>query len=451
MLKETIFREYDIRGIAESELRNEDLSQLAAGLAARFGRDQVKTVILGRDVRPSSERIREILVTELLSYGFDIIDIGLVPTPLVYFGLFQLKADAALIITASHNPAEYNGLKIMVGRDALFGDQIKELYHLAQKSFPRAENSGTLKAMNIREDYFNYIENSLKVARRLKVVIDSGNGTAALTAPELFSRLGCQVIELYCEVDGTFPNHHPDPTKLENLQDLISRVKREQADLGVGFDGDGDRIGVVSPSGRVVWGDQLLIIFCRQLLKENPGAKIISEVKASQVFFDEVKKLGGEPIMWKTGHSLIKKKIYEERALLAGEMSGHIFFNDRWFGFDDAVYAGARLIELLAAADENLDQILDTIPAVVNTPEIRVDTTEEKKFLIVEAVKRHFQSKYQVIDIDGARIIFADGWALVRASNTQPSLVVRYEARSEESLEKIRSEVEAVLQRELQA
>jgi len=276
-------------------------------------------------------------------------------------------------------------------------------------------------------------------------VVDAGNGTGGITAPTLYRRLGAEVIDIFCEVDGTFPNHHPDPTKIENLKDLIAKVKTTGADLGIGFDGDGDRIGVVDKHGAIIWGDQMTIIFARDILAKQPGLKVISEVKASEVLYAEIKKSGGIPIMWKTGHSLIKKKIVQEKAALAGEMSGHIFFNDRWFGFDDAVYAGALFLEILAESDQSLTEIMDTIPKVFNTPEIRVDTTEEAKFKIVEQIVAYFKKSYEVIDIDGARVKFPYGWALVRASNTQPSLVVRFEADSKAHLEEIQGIVEPVI------
>ncbi len=276
-------------------------------------------------------------------------------------------------------------------------------------------------------------------------MVDAGNGTGGITAVPLYKKLGAEVVDIFCEVDGSFPNHHPDPTKLENLKDLIAKVKESGSDLGIGFDGDGDRIGVVDKEGNILWGDQMTIIFARNILAKQPGAIIISEVKASEVLYSEIEKNGGVPIMWKTGHSLIKKKIFEVNAALAGEMSGHIFFNDRWFGFDDAVYAGARLLEILSDTEQSLTEIIDSLPKVYNTPEIRVDTSEEAKFKIVSHIVDYFKKRYEVVDIDGARVKFPYGWALVRASNTQPSLVVRFEADSEEHLKEIQGIVEPVI------
>ena len=294
-------------------------------------------------------------------------------------------------------------------------------------------------------DYIEYVTGDISLNKKIRVVVDSGNGTGGITGVPLFKKLGADVIDIFTEVDGSFPNHHPDPTKIENLQDLIAKVKETGADLGIGFDGDADRIGVVDGNGNILWGDMLMVLFSREILKDNPGRKIISEVKASEVLYAEIEKSGGIPIMWKAGHSLIKKKIFEENAILAGEVSGHIFFNDRWFGFDDAVYSGARLLELISNSSKTLEEMVKTIPDTFNTPEIRVDTTEEAKFIIVDKIVSIFKENYEVIDIDGARIKFPDGWALVRASNTQPSLVLRFESDSEENLQKIREVVEPIL------
>ncbi|HSQ34507.1 MAG TPA: phosphomannomutase/phosphoglucomutase, partial [Candidatus Binatia bacterium] len=293
--------------------------------------------------------------------------------------------------------------------------------------------------------YLEYIEGNIHLKKKLRVVVDGGNGTGGITAPELYRRLGAEVFPLFCDVDGRFPNHHPDPTVVENLQDLIAKVRETGADLGIGLDGDADRLGVVDSKGRILWGDQLLVIYARAILKDHPGATIISEVKASEVLYAEIKKHGGVPIMWKAGHSLIKKKIFEVNALAAGEVSGHVFFNDKWFGFDDAVYAGARLLEILGNSSQSMAEIYDSIPAAFNTPEIRVDAGDDVKFRIVDAIRDHFKAILPVIDIDGARVSFPHGWALVRASNTQPSLVVRFEADSDSELQKIREQVEAVI------
>jgi len=447
MINEAIFREYDIRGLAATELADPVVERIAMAAAAVYVREGKREIVMGMDGRPSSPHIKDLFSQTLARYGLQVTDLGLVPTPVVYFAAFKDKMDGAVIITASHNPSEYNGFKILLGTAALYGEQIKEIYRLAcDGPFP-AEKKGNISQKDILPEYLAYIENNIKLKKKIHVVIDGGNGTGGITAPELYRRLGAEVTTLYCDVDGLFPNHHPDPTVVKNLQDLIAKVKETGADLGIGLDGDADRLGVVDSRGRILWGDQLLIIYARDILKDHPGAKIISEVKASEVLYSEIKKYGGVPIMWKAGHSLIKKKIFEENALAAGEVSGHIFFNDKWFGFDDAVYAGARLLEILSRSDLSLAEIFDSIPATFNTPEIRVDASDESKFRIVAAIHDYYKKILPVIDIDGARVKFAHGWALVRASNTQPSLVVRYEADSAGELKKIRDQVDAVISR----
>ncbi len=447
MLNEAIFREYDIRGLAETELADPEVERIAMAVAAIFVRAGKKTIAVGMDGRPSSERIKALFSRTLARYGLHVTDLGLVPTPVVYYACFQHKLGGAVIITASHNPSEYNGFKVMLGTAALYGDQVREIYRLAVNGPFAPEKKGGIRQQDILEEYMRYIEGNITLKKKLRVVVDGGNGTGGITAPELYRRLGAEVIPIYCDVDGRFPNHHPDPTVVKNLQDLIAKVRETGADLGIGLDGDADRIGVVDGRGRILWGDQLLVIYARDILKDHPGATIISEVKASEVLYSEIAKHGGVPIMWKAGHSLIKKKIFEVNALAAGEVSGHVFFNDKWFGFDDAVYAGARLLEILAAGDSSLAEIFDSIPQVFNTPEIRVDCGDDVKFRVVDAIRDHFRKLLPVIDIDGARVKFPHGWALVRASNTQPSLVVRYEADTEAELQKIQAQFDEVIRR----
>jgi phosphomannomutase / phosphoglucomutase len=447
MINEAIFREYDIRGLAETELADPVVERIAMAAAAIYVREGKKEIAMGMDGRPSSPHIKELFSRTLARFGMQVTDLGLVPTPVVYFATFQHKMDGAVIITASHNPSEYNGFKIMLGNAALYGDQIKEIYRLACNGPFPAEKKGGISQKDILPEYLAYIESNIKLKKKIRVVIDGGNGTGGITAPELYRRLGAEVTELYCDVDGRFPNHHPDPTVVKNLQDLIAKVKETGADLGIGLDGDADRIGVVDNRGRILWGDQLLVIYARDILKDHPGATIISEVKASEVLYSEIRKYGGNPIMWKAGHSLIKKKLFEVNAMAAGEVSGHVFFNDKWFGFDDAVYAGARLLEILGHSPQTLAQIFDSIPQVFNTPEIRVDCGDDVKFRVVDAVRDHYKKILPVIDIDGARVKFPHGWALVRASNTQPSLVVRYEADSAEALRNIQSQVDETIRR----
>jgi phosphomannomutase/phosphoglucomutase len=445
-IQKDIFREYDIRGIVDSELQDDVVEKIASAFAAVYVEKKKKKIAVGMDGRPSSSHIKNILISGLKKFGLEVLDIGLVPTPVMYYAVFKMDLGGGIIVTASHNPPEYNGFKALVGKDAQSGDQIQEIYRLAtQADFP-PENPGTVTKMNIIDDYMNTILQDIKLSRNIKAVVDCGNGTGGLTAIPLYNRMGARIVELYSEVDGRFPNHHPDPTKPENLKDLIAKVKEVNADVGIAFDGDADRIGVVDPEGTILWGDQMMVIFSKDILAKNPGSKIISEVKASEVLYREIERFGGIPIMWKTGHSLIKKKIKEENAIFAGEMSGHIFFNDRWYGFDDAVYSGARLLEILCRSEKSLTDIIHDIPKAVNTPEIRIDTTEEAKFKIVSRIITHFKASHEVNDIDGARITFPNGWALVRASNTQPALVVRYEADTGEHLNEIRDAVDPVLQ-----
>jgi phosphomannomutase/phosphoglucomutase len=444
-IKESIFREYDIRGIVATDLQDDVVERIASAFATIFLRNGKKRIVVGMDGRPSSEKIKNLVVHNLAQYGLEVSDIGLIPTPVMYYAVFKHKLDGGIIVTASHNPSEYNGFKALVGHEAQSGDQIKEVFRIARGGEFPPKNPGNVKKLDIIPDYLAYIDNNIKLKKKIKVVIDGGNGTAGITALPLYKKLGAEVIDIYCDVDGDFPNHHPDPTKEENLIDLIKKVKSSGADLGIGFDGDGDRIGVIDKNGRILWGDQLTLIFAKEILSNHPGSKIISEVKASEVLYSEIEKYGGIPIMWKVGHSLIKKKIFQENAVLAGEMSGHIFFNDKWFGFDDAVYAGARLLEVITNNSKSFTEMIDEIPKMINTPEIRVDTTEKAKFDIVASLVQHFKKDYQVIDIDGARIKFPYGWALVRASNTQPSLVIRYEANTEEQLKNIQGIVKPVI------
>ena len=346
--------------------------------------------------------------------------------------------------------SDFNGFKVMIGQETLYGPGIQDLYRLIrEQDFIQPEAPGERTAYNPIPDYLDYVAGQIKLDRPVKVVLDAGNGTAGPVAVPLFRRLGAEVIELYTEMDGRFPNHHPDPTLPEALKDLIATVKKSGAELGIAYDGDADRIGAVDDTGQIIWGDQLMIIFARDLLARHPGAAVISEVKASQVLYDEISRLGGRPIMWKTGHSLIKKKIKEEKALLAGEMSGHIFFADRWFGFDDAIYASARLLEIISRSKRKLSEHLFDLPKTYNTPEIRIYASDEVKFKIVDRVKEALRQRpgvKQLIDIDGVRAVFDRGWGLLRASNTQPVLVLRFEASSPEDLERIQAEVRGVLE-----
>lgn len=449
-VRKEIFREYDIRGVVGEDLTPELATVIGRAVASKVQKAGKKEVAVGRDCRLSSPALAQGLTEGLLSSGCRVVDLGVVPTPLVYFSVFYKKMEAAVMITGSHNPPEFNGFKVMVGEETLYGEGIQDLYRIIEaEDFVRPASGGTRSEYNPVPEYIDYVAAQVKLARPVRVVIDPGNGTAGPVAAPLFRRLGAEVIELYTEMDGRFPNHHPDPTLPEALKDLIATVKDRGAELGIAYDGDADRLGAVDDTGQIIWGDQLMIIFARDLLASHPGAAVISEVKASQVLYDEIRRLGGRPIMWKTGHSLIKKKIREEKALLAGEMSGHIFFADRWFGFDDAIYASSRLLEIVSRSDRKLSRYLADLPRTYNTPEIRIYASDEVKFRIVEMVKEALSQRpgvRQIIDIDGVRAVFDRGWGLLRASNTQPVLVLRFEASSPEDLERIRSEVHGVLE-----
>ena len=442
-----MFREYDIRGKVDEDLTVEVAEAIGKAYGTVIKRKGGKKVVSGRDGRLSGPKLQSALIKGILSTGVSVVNIGLTPTPVMYFSLFKLEGvDGGIQVTGSHNPPEFYGFKICVGKGTIYGEAIQELRRLIEaEDFERGE--GVEEEFDILPMYLGFLKENIHLARPLKVAIDCGNGVTSLTGPQAFKDQGCKVISLYCEVDGTFPNHFPDPVVEANIADLRETVLREGADFGVGYDGDGDRIGVVDDKGQILWGDQLLIIFAREILKEHPGAKIIGEVKCSQVMYEEIARLGGQPIMWKTGHSLIKNKMKEEKAVLAGEMSGHIFFADRFFGFDDAVYASLRLAEIVASSDIPLSEMLAGLPKMVSTPEIRVECPDEKKFEIVRRLtERLKQEGFKVIDIDGARVIFEDGWGLVRASNTQPVLVLRFEAKDEKRLQEIRSLIERYLE-----
>ncbi len=438
-IKENIFRQYDIRGTYPDELNESTVKVLGKAIGTYYRKKGAKRIALGRDCRLSSPDLSKWLQEGLLSTGIDVIRLGVVPTPVVYFSTYRMDIDGAIQITGSHNPPEFNGFKICLGKETIYGDEIQEIRRICEKE-EFFEGEGSVEEREIIQEYIDYVVKNIKVGPyKKRVVVDGGNGTACEPASEIYRRLGFDVIPIYCEPDGRFPNHHPDPTIPEYLKDLIKKVKEEGADLGIAFDGDGDRIGVVDHEGNIIWGDQLLILFSRELLKEHKGGKIIGEVKCSQLLYDEIEKLGGVPIMWKTGHSLIKSKLKEEGALLAGEMSGHLFFAERYFGYDDAIYAGARLLEILSHKKESIKELLSDLPKMLNTPEIRIDCPDERKFKIVSEISEEFKKEgMKVIDVDGARVIFDDGWGLLRASNTQPVLVLRFEAKTEEALEKIR-------------
>jgi phosphomannomutase/phosphoglucomutase len=433
-----IFREYDIRGKVPDELNPETVHRLGLALGTYYQDKGLNKISLGRDCRLSSPSMRNALVGGLVESGVNIVDIGLVPTPLLYFSLFHLSLDGGVQITGSHNPPEFNGFKICLGKATIHGSEIQKVRKIAE-SGRFAKGRGEVREETVLDPYAAKALSAIRPGPvRRRVILDAGNGTGGLVAPRLYEKMGMEVGELFCEPDGRFPNHHPDPTVPENLTQLKKAVAESSADLGVAFDGDADRIGVIDRHGGMIWGDQLLIIFSRDLLETRPGATIIGEVKCSQVLYDDIASRGGKPIMWKAGHSLIKNKMKEEGALLAGEMSGHLFFADRYFGYDDAIYAGARLLEILSRDRKSVRDLLSGIPSMVNTPEIRIDCPEEKKFQVVTTLVEEFKKRYRVIDVDGARVLFDDGWGLLRASNTQPVLVLRFEAKDQKGLDRIR-------------
>ncbi len=470
-----IFREYDIRGIADRDLVDPVIELLGKAFADYLRPSGVTTVTIGYDARLSSPRLRDALGRGVTASGLNVIDIGLCPTPALYFSLHHLNPGAGIMITGSHNPSEFNGFKLCVGKDTIYGEEIQKvgriMASLAGSKDSRSGGKGTITDHPIIPDYTSHLKGLFREFLNvpLKVVLDSGNGTAGLIAPEVIRSMGCEVIELYSEPDGRFPNHHPDPTIPKNLETLISRVKSSGADLGIAFDGDSDRIGVVDEKGAVLWGDQLMVLFSRDILRERPGATFVSEVKCSQTMYDDIRTHGGNAIMWKTGHSLIKAKMKETGAVLAGEMSGHIFFADRYFGYDDAIYAACRVVEILkkirASAKAahrsspspvmyeqraiDLSSLIADLPKTFNTPEIRFDCPDNLKFKVVEKIRDLYSHPEgmslpvrEVIIVDGVRAVFQKGWGLIRASNTQPVLVMRFEAVDEASLRSIRALME---------
>jgi len=418
-------------------LTDENVLLLGKGIGTLLARQGAKSLAIGRDVRLSSERIRNALVEGLTSTGLNVFDVGVTLTPVQYFAILKYETDGGVMITGSHNPIEYNGLKISKKEVVpVYGEQIQEIKSLIEKN-DFETGTGEVMVKNIHPEYIAMIKSKLKFNKKLKIVIDGGNGTSGLMAPQLWRDMGCEVVELYCEPDGRFPNHLPDPTIPKYVVDLQKKVLEEGADLGIGYDGDTDRVGTIDEKGRMVFADKLLAILSREILEKHPGAQIVFDVKCSQALTEEIEKYGGKPLMWKTGHSILKAKMKETKAPLAGEMSGHIFYADDFYGFDDAIYVSGRLLQILGNSDKTLSEMVDEIPAYESTPEIRVDATDEDKFNIVDKLVDYFKSQYDVIDIDGARVLFGDGWGLVRASNTQPVLVLRFEARSKERLSEI--------------
>ncbi len=441
MLKPGIFREYDIRGIANEELLDDDVQALGRGLGTYLIRHSGRTICLGRDCRLSGNRLHDALLRGLLASGCTVLDLGVVPTPVLYYAAVHFNANGAIMITGSHNPPEYNGFKTVCGAGTLHGAAIQDVYKLiVGNDFESGQ--GSVQEADAITPYVDEIAKQFNFDRKLKVVFDAGNGTAGPVVHRLMKKLNVDAEELFFEMDGSFPNHHPDPTVLSNLKALREAVREEKAELGIAFDGDSDRVGAVDEKGDVVYGDMLMLIFGREILSRKPGSTFIGEVKCSQVMYDKLHELGGNPIMYKTGHSLIKAKMKEEHAELAGEMSGHMFFADRYYGFDDAIYAACRLLEIVASSGKPLSHQLKGIPKLVSTPELRIDCPDDVKFKVIAKVSDIIRRKHQVVDVDGVRVPFKEGWGLVRASNTQPVLVMRFEASSPELLQEYQQEME---------
>jgi len=439
-----VFREYDVRGVVGTDLNEEFVFDLGRAIGTYAAGYKIKKMAIGRDCRLSSDDYHQYLIKGLNSSGIETIDIGLCATPMLYFSIRHLNVEGGVMITGSHNPPEFNGFKICIGNDTIYGENIQELRKIMD-SGKYSAGSASSSFQDITAAYQNYLFDNVQITRKIKVAVDAGNGVGGKFGLPILQRYGCEVIPLYCEPDGHFPNHFPDPTVEENLTDLIKIVHDQKADLGIAFDGDADRLGVISDKGEIIWGDKLLLLFAREILKEKPNSTIIGEVKCSQTLYDDIKKHSGRAIMWKAGHSLIKAKMKEEKAVLGGEMSGHLFFADRYFGYDDAIYAAIRLLEIISNTGQKMSELLADVPQTFATPEIRIDCADDKKAQVVERIKKYFQNNPGLIDIDGVRIPFEDGWALVRSSNTQPVIVLRFEASSASSLQKIRNEVEELL------
>jgi phosphomannomutase/phosphoglucomutase len=453
-----VFREYDIRGVADTELSSELVRAIGQAFAMAIIEGSPKgrfvRIAVARDCRLSSPRLFDALTEGIMGTGAEVIEAGVGPTPMLYFAVHHLDADGGVMITGSHNAGDENGLKMMKGKASFFGDDIRRLRDRVAVAVPPEEApTGSMRLVDVSREYVERLAEGIDLsASGLKVVVDAGNGSAGPLGIAALRRVGLDPDPLFCEMDGRFPNHHPDPTVVANLSTLIARVKDTGASVGIAWDGDGDRLGAIDATGEVVWGDKLMVLFARDVLSEHPGAAILGEVKCSQTLYDDIALHGGRPILWKTGHSNIKTKMKEEKALLAGEMSGHLFFADRYFGYDDGIYGALRLLEILAKSKKTMGELLADVPRTFITPELRVDCSDAVKFDVVERVRNRYREKYEVIDVDGARILFGDGaWGLVRASNTGPILVLRFEARSEARRDELRREVEQVVAEERKA
>jgi phosphomannomutase len=441
----TILREYDIRGVVGKTLHVADAGAIGRAFGTIVRRNGGKRVALGYDGRLSSPELARACVAGLTAAGIDVVEIGLAATPMLYFAVWHLETDGGIQITGSHNPPDFNGFKMMLGRKSFYGPEIQKLGAIAAKG-DFETGQGKVEKRPVLDDYAARLLKDVKPGRKLKVAWDTGNGAVGVSIRAVVDKLPGTHFILNEKVDGTFPAHHPDPTVPENLKELQAKVHKEGCDLGIAFDGDGDRIGAIDGKGRILWGDQLMILWARDVLKDRPGATIIGDVKASQALFDEIQRAGGTPLMWKTGHSVIKTKMAELKSPLAGEMSGHVFFADTFYGFDDALYCGLRLLNIVAGGEESLAEMLDKLPRLVNTPELRFDCADDRKFVVVEEVKGRLKAAgAKLNDIDGVRVSTPDGWWLLRASNTQPVLVARCESANEAGLERLKADLRAAL------
>lgn len=441
-----IFREYDIRGIAGEEISEQDANAIGQAYGSLLMGQGRKKVSVGRDCRITSEAYSKAFIDGVLSAGCDVVDIGVCPTPVLYFSIHQLCLEGGAMITASHNPPEYNGFKLMSGLESIHSHGLQDIRKIVE-SRAYTHGQGTLTQADMISPYMTMLQEKITLKKTIRIGIDAGNGTGGITALPVLRGLGCEVHDIYCDPDGTFPNHEADPTQKKNMTDLVALVKKNNLDLGIGYDGDADRIGVVDRFGNLIYGDQLMVIYAKEILSRHPGATFISEVKCSMVMYDQIREMGGNAIMWRTGHSLIKKKMKEEDAALAGEMSGHMFFKDRYYGFDDALYASCRLLEIMDSTGLGVDELIKDLPKTFTTPEIRVDCPDAVKFKVVEKIVALYKARQKIIDIDGLRAIYEDGWGLVRASNTQPALVLRFEALTEPRLKEIKTEIETDLKK----
>ncbi len=450
MIKSEVFRQYDIRGIVGEQLNEESYYLIGKGFGTMLRNKGMKSIVIGGDARHSTRGFMDSFIKGALETGCEITDIGMVATPILYFAIWELKQDGGAMVTASHNPSQYNGCKLNLGLGSVYADALQDLLKLIQSEKFVQGDGKLIKNESVVEDYIQYIVDNIDISRPVKVIVDGGNGMGGPYLPEILRRKGCEVIEMYCEPDGDFPNHHPDPTVEKNMVDLARAVVEAEYELGIGLDGDADRIGVVDEKGKMLFGDQILNILARDYLAKNPGKTVIADVKCSKNLYDDIKARGGKAIMYKTGHANIKMRMKEIGVEFAGEMSGHVFLGDRYLGFDDAIYVSCRFIEIVANTQMPVSQYLADQPKMYNTPELHTKCEDSRKFDVVQKVCDEFkQGGYDVNDIDGARITFADGWGLIRASNTTPVLVTRYEASTEARMIEIRNLIETVINKYL--